>query len=91
MKGGGNEYQRMAEMKATKASFILPLNFPLAVDVEDPNEARVVALSVMKNWELAPYEPAMFEKEGINFALTASGLKIQMTLPPTFKKRSAMV
>ncbi|HNP23696.1 MAG TPA: amidohydrolase family protein [Panacibacter sp.] len=75
VKGGGNEYQRMAEMKATKASFILPLNFPLAVDVEDPNEARVVALSVMKNWELAPYEPAMFEKEGINFALTASGLK----------------
>lgn len=75
IKGGGNEYQRMSEMKASKASFILPLNFPLAVDVEDPDEARVVALSVMKHWEMAPLEPGMFEKAGINFALTASGLK----------------
>lgn len=75
IKGGGNEYQRMSEMKASKASFILPLNFPLAIDVEDPDEARVVALSVMKHWEMAPLEPGMFEKAGINFALTASGLK----------------
>jgi imidazolonepropionase-like amidohydrolase len=75
IKGGGNEYQRMDEMKASKASFILPVNFPLAVDMEDANDARVVALSVMKHWELAPTEPAMFEKANINFALTASGLK----------------
>lgn len=75
IKGGGNEYQRMSEMKASKAAFILPLNFPLAVDVEDPDEARVVALSVLKHWEMAPLQPGMFEKAGINFALTASGLK----------------
>ena len=75
IKGGGNEYQRMDEMKASKASFILPVNFPLAVDMEDANDARVVALSVMKHWELAPTEPAMFEKANINFALTTSGLK----------------
>lgn len=75
IKGGGNEYQRMDEMKASKASFILPVNFPLAVDLEDANDARVVALSVMKHWELAPTEPGMFEKANINFALTASGLK----------------
>ncbi|CAN5723220.1 amidohydrolase family protein [soil metagenome] len=75
IKGGGNEYQRMDEMKASKASFILPVNFPLALDMEDANDARVVALSVMKHWELAPTEPAMFEKAKINFALTASGLK----------------
>ncbi|QEC67996.1 amidohydrolase family protein [Panacibacter ginsenosidivorans] len=75
IKGGGNEYQRMDEMKASKASFILPVNFPLAIDIEDPNDARVVALSVMKHWEMAPLEPGMFEKANINFALTASGLK----------------
>ena len=73
IKGGGNEYQRMDEIKATKASFILPLNFPDAVDVEDPNATRLVALSVMKHWEMAPLEPGMFDKAGINFALTASG------------------
>jgi imidazolonepropionase-like amidohydrolase len=73
IKGGGNEYQRMDEIKATKANFILPLNFPNAIDVEDPNAARVVALSVMKNWEMAPLEPGIFDKAGLNFALTSSG------------------
>ena len=73
IKGGGNEYQRMDEIKATKASFILPLNFPDAVDVEDPNAVRLVALSVMKHWEMAPLEPGMFDKAGLNFALTANG------------------
>ncbi len=73
IKGGGNEYQRMDEMKASKANFILPLNFPKAIDAEDPNAVRLVALSVMKNWEMAPLEPGMFDKAGINFALTANG------------------
>ncbi|KAA2241435.1 amidohydrolase family protein [Chitinophaga agrisoli] len=75
IKAAGNEYQRMPEMAATKASFILPLNFPAAMDVEDPNDARFVALSDMKHWELAPTEPAAFEKAGIPFCLTAAGLK----------------
>jgi imidazolonepropionase-like amidohydrolase len=75
IKAGGNEYQRMPEMVATKASFILPLNFPLPIDVEDPNDARFVALSDMKHWEMAPSEPAAFEKANIAFSLTASGLK----------------
>ncbi|HRH49054.1 MAG TPA: amidohydrolase family protein [Panacibacter sp.] len=75
IKAGGNEYQRIPEMKATNAAFILPVNFPLAVDVEDANDARVVALSVMKNWEMAPLQPGMFEKAGITFSLTTSGLK----------------
>lgn len=75
LKGGGNEYQRMDEIKATKASFIIPVNFPAAIDVDDVNDARVVALGVLKHWEMAPLEPGMFEKAGINFAITASNLK----------------
>ncbi|HLX92212.1 MAG TPA: hypothetical protein VKR32_11040, partial [Puia sp.] len=35
IKGGGNEYQRIDDVAATKASFIVPLNFPQAMDVED--------------------------------------------------------
>ncbi|QHS62345.1 amidohydrolase family protein [Chitinophaga agri] len=75
IKASGNEYQRIAEMAATKASFILPLNFPQPIDVEDPNDARFVALSDMKHWELAPTEAAAFDKANIPFCLTASGLK----------------
>jgi len=75
IKGGGNEYQRVDDIKACKASFIVPVNFPLAMDVEDANDARLVSLASMKYWEMAPLEPGMFEKAGINFALTTSGLK----------------
>lgn len=75
IKAGGNEYQRMAEMSATKAAFILPLNFPQAMDVEDPNETRFITLATMKQWEMAPSNPAAFEKAGINFCLTAADLR----------------
>jgi imidazolonepropionase-like amidohydrolase len=75
IKGGGNEYQRIKEIAATKATYILSLNFPQAMDVEDPNEARYVSLADMKHWELAPANPAAFEKAGIPFCLTAAELK----------------
>ena len=75
LKAGGNEYQRIKEMAATKATFILPLDFPQPMDVEDPNDARYVSLADMENWELAPTNPAAFEKANINFCLTADGLK----------------
>ena len=75
IKGGGNEYQRMPEILATKASFILPLNFPQAMDVEDPVAARFVSLADMKNWELAPTNPGAFEKAGIPFCLTIAEMK----------------
>lgn len=74
IKGGGNEYQRMREMAETKASFILSLNFPAAMDVDDPNDLRFVGLDDLKHWELAPTNPAAFEKAGINFCLTSADL-----------------
>lgn len=75
IKGGGNEYQRIKDIAATKATYILSLNFPQAMDVEDPNEARFVSLGDMKHWELAPTNLAAFEKADIPFCLTASELK----------------
>lgn len=74
IKAGGNEYQRIEEMKATKATFILPLNFPAAVDVDDPADMRFVGIDQLKHWELAPTNPAAFEKAGIPFCLTAADL-----------------
>ncbi|MBK8611645.1 MAG: amidohydrolase family protein [Chitinophagaceae bacterium] len=74
IKGGGNEYQRIKEMAETKASFILSLNFPAAIDVDDPNDLRFVGLDDLKHWELAPGNAAALEKAGINFSLTAADL-----------------
>ena len=86
IKGSGNEYQRIKEIANTKASFILSLNYPQAMDVEDPNDARFVSLSNMKHWELAPANPAAFEKANIPFCLTAADLRDGKTFMTNLRK-----
>jgi imidazolonepropionase-like amidohydrolase len=75
IKGGGDEYQRLAEVKATRAALILPLQFPEAYDVTDPWDADVVSMAQLKHWELAPKNPSEVAKAEIPFALTTTGLK----------------
>ncbi len=75
IKTGGDEYQRISEIKATNATLIVPVNFPQAMDVDDPADARYIALADLKHWELAPGNAAALEKANINFAFTAFGLK----------------
>lgn len=86
IKAGGNEYQRIKEMASTKSNFILPLDFPQPMDVEDPNDARYVALADLQNWELAPTNPAAFEDAGIKFCLTADGVKDSRTFWTNLRK-----
>lgn len=75
IKTGGEEYQRITDIVATKAPLILSLNFPQAQDVEDPNDARFVSLRDMKHWELAPTNPGVVEKANIPFCLTSADLR----------------
>lgn len=75
IKGTGNEYQRIKEIAATKATLIIGLNYPQAMDVEDPVDARAVSLGDMKHWELAPTNPGALEKANIPFCITISDLK----------------
>jgi imidazolonepropionase-like amidohydrolase len=75
IRGGDNGYQRIDEMAKIKASYILGIDFPAALDVEDANDARFVALSEMKHWELAPTNPAAFEKAGINFSISTGDMR----------------
>ena len=74
IKGGGNEYQRVKEIAATKASYIISLNFPQAMDADDPNDARYITLTDMKHWEMAPGNAAALENAGIPFCITAAEL-----------------
>lgn len=75
IRGGGDEYQRINEIKATKATLILPLRFPDAYDVSDPWDAEIVTLAQLKHWELAPKNTAEVAKAEIPFALTTANLK----------------
>ncbi|MCE3280983.1 MAG: amidohydrolase, imidazolonepropionase [Bacteroidetes bacterium] len=75
IKGSGNEYQRIDDIKATNCKLIIPVNFPLPYDVEDAYDANNVSLTELKHWELAPANPLALEKNSIPFAITSSDLK----------------
>jgi imidazolonepropionase-like amidohydrolase len=72
---GGDEYERVADVKATNARLIVPLNFPDAYDVSNPYEAQYVALKDMRHWNLAPSNPKVLEDNGIQFSFTLHELK----------------
>ncbi len=75
IKGDLNEFERIAEIKKTNTSYILPINWPATMDVEDPLEAYYVNLGDMKRWEMAPSNLVAFYKNNIPFCITTTGLK----------------
>ena len=72
---GGNEYERIADIKGTGAKFILSLNFPDAYDVSNPYAAEMVALKDMRYWNQAPSNPKVMADNGIAFSITTYDLK----------------
>lgn len=85
-KAGGNEYQRISDIAAVHAKFILPVNFPEAYDVEDPYDAEAISLAELKHWELAPTNPAAFEKHLIPFCFTSADLNDKSTFLKNIRK-----
>ncbi len=69
IKGGGDEYQRINDIAATKASFILSLDFPKAQEVEDPNDAKYVSLGDLKHWELGSHKSCCIRESKYFFCL----------------------
>lgn len=75
IKGSGDEYKRMDEMLNAGATYIVPLDFPMAYDVEDAYAAMYVSLEEMKHWELAPANLMLLQRKGIPFCITSAELK----------------
>ncbi|MBL7775890.1 MAG: amidohydrolase family protein, partial [Saprospiraceae bacterium] len=76
VKTNGDEYQRLAEIKATGQVLIVPLDFPeVPADIDDPYAALSIPLETLKHWEMAPANPARLAEAGIPFALTANDLR----------------
>ena len=73
--GGGDEYERINDIKNTQATFILPLNFPKAYDVENTFLTNSLELEAMKEWNQRPGNPMTLDKNGVSFAFTSKGLK----------------
>jgi imidazolonepropionase-like amidohydrolase len=86
IKGGGNEYQRISDMEELYSKFIIPVNYPEALDVEDPFDAEQVSLAELKHWEMAPCNAAEMEKHGIPFCFTSADLKERNQFLPNIRK-----
>jgi imidazolonepropionase-like amidohydrolase len=75
LKGSGNEFERIDEIKKTNSKFIIPINFPEAYDVSDPYQANQMELSDLRFWNQAPTNLKMLSDNAIVFALTTDKLK----------------
>ena len=75
IKGSGNEFERIDEIKKTGATYIIPLNFPDAYDVSDPYLAQQVSLSDMKFWNQAPFNLKILAENNVSFIITSADLK----------------
>jgi len=83
---GGDDFERIEEIKASEAKLIVPLNFPKPFDMTDPYASRFVSLADLKNWEMKPYNPYVLHSNGVDFALTTSGLKKKSDFMKNLKK-----
>lgn len=84
--GGGDEYERINEVKATNATFIIPVNFRKAYDVDNSFLSEFLSLSDMKAWNQEPANPKILAENGVTFAFTANGLKSTKTFLENVRK-----
>jgi imidazolonepropionase-like amidohydrolase len=75
IKGGGDEYQTLNDIRKAGNKLIIPVSFPDAPDVKDPYDAASVSYSALKHYELAPLNLAKVSEAGLTFAITSSDLK----------------
>jgi len=75
LKGSGNEFERIEEIKKTNSKFIIPINFPEAYDVSNPYQADQMDLSTLRFWNQAPTNLKVLSENNIEFALTTDKLK----------------
>jgi len=75
LKGSGNEFERIEEIKNTDSKFIIPINFPEAYDVSNPYQADQMDLSTLRFWNQAPTNLKVLSDNNVVFALTTDKLK----------------
>jgi len=73
-RGSGQEYRLIDVLSGRSDPLIVPLDFPDAPDVTDPEAALNATLQDLRHWYLAPTSPAQLADAGIPFAITADGM-----------------
>ncbi|WP_428231789.1 amidohydrolase family protein [Flavobacterium sp.] len=86
LKGSGNEFERIEEIKNTNAKYIIPISFPEAYDVSNPYLSNQIELTDMRFWNQAPANLKVLSDNGIVFALTTDKLKKTEDFKPNLLK-----
>ena len=87
--GGGDEYERIQDVKNTNATFIIPINFRKAYDVSDITLANKITLRDMRKWNQEPTNPSVLKKNNIPFAITTHKLKSLKDFTANLRKAMA--
>jgi imidazolonepropionase-like amidohydrolase len=75
LQGNGYEYRRTNHLKSGGMPVIVPLLFPNAPEVDNPDLILDTSLEGLQHWEQAPSNLSYIEKAGVEFAVTPAGLK----------------
>jgi imidazolonepropionase-like amidohydrolase len=86
IKGAGDEYQTLNDIKKAGNKLIIPVNFPEAPDVKDPYDAASVSYATLKHYELAPSNLSRVSGAGLTFAITSSDLRSRATFLANLRK-----
>ncbi|MEX2471523.1 MAG: amidohydrolase family protein [Gemmatimonadota bacterium] len=73
-RGSGQEYRIIDVLQGRTDPLIVPLDFPDAPDVDDPEAALNASLAELRHWYLAPTSPGALAQAGVPFAITSDGL-----------------
>ena len=84
--GSGLEYMDLNAILKYKNKLIIPVNFPAAYDVSDPDLTKKISLGSLREWNQAPSNLHLLEKNNIQFSVTSSGLKKKSELLPNIRK-----
>ncbi len=73
-RGNGSEYRIVDVLRGRTDPLVVPLDFPDAPDVGDPEAALNADLQGLRHWYLAPTNPAVLADAGVPFAITTDGI-----------------
>jgi imidazolonepropionase-like amidohydrolase len=86
IRGSGAEYRQLQRVAALGVPLILPVHFPDAPDVADPEDALTVSLAALWHWEAAPANAGLLLGAGVPVALTSDGLPKRADFPARVRR-----
>jgi imidazolonepropionase-like amidohydrolase len=73
--GAGDEYKRARDIAGLGVPLVVPVAFPEAPDVADPDAALEVSIQELRHWHQGPGNAGALVRAGVSCALTSHGLK----------------